>query len=231
MEIVVRGAFVSRLRLSSLSWILNRSEKHGVKRKRFFGGKAGKPCRVVREAGAIHHHLQLKVFCDAERFVESGQASVLAAATRHEGCHGFPRHACQDAVVLSTFAVELLRGDLRLTRLRSRPRSSDLLWRNNHVARQTNGALQCVVLEILFHDVLVWLARVGVVLKHHLGQMLEVVQVAVVTRHSSFGLLHRVSATSVEMKRHAMVESTILLLCGYAHRPLDQIITERAAHG
>ena len=43
MVVVVRGAFVSRLRLSSI--LLNRRETHGLKRERFFGGKAGKPWR------------------------------------------------------------------------------------------------------------------------------------------------------------------------------------------
>ena len=82
-------------------WILlHQRETHGLKRERVSGGKAGKLLHVVGDVGTSHHHLQLKAFWDAERFVESRQASVPAEATRHVGCHVFPCHACQDAVLL-----------------------------------------------------------------------------------------------------------------------------------
>ena len=82
-------------------WILlHQRETQDLERERVSGGKAGKLLHVVGDVGTSHHHLELKVFWDAERFVESRQASVPAEATRHVGCHVFSCHACQDAVLL-----------------------------------------------------------------------------------------------------------------------------------
>ena len=78
------------------------------------GCKTGELLRAVFDACAAHRHLLLKVLWDAEPCVKSCQASAPTAAARHAGRHAVPFHACQDAVQLSTFALELLRGDLQL---------------------------------------------------------------------------------------------------------------------
>ena len=85
-------------------WILlHQRETHGLKRERVSGGKAGKLLHAVGGVGTSHHHLELKVFWDAERFVESRHACVPAAATRHvRDAMFFSCHACQDAVLLSS---------------------------------------------------------------------------------------------------------------------------------
>ena len=81
--------------------LLHQRETQGLKRERVSGGKAGKLLHVVGGVGTIPSSpvesvLGCRTFCrESSSFCTSG-----GDATRKMPC--FPRHACQDAVVLSS---------------------------------------------------------------------------------------------------------------------------------
>ena len=60
--------------------LLDKRETHCLECERFGGGETSQLLLVIGDSSAIHHHLQLQVFWNAERFVKCRQASIPSTA-------------------------------------------------------------------------------------------------------------------------------------------------------